>query len=57
MHKGGDCYPFQVPLIDLNQQGFPSNYDVCVIGAGAAGITLALELSAAGQKVLLCEAV
>jgi choline dehydrogenase-like flavoprotein len=56
MNLGVDCYPFYVPLIDLNQQGFPSNYDVCVIGAGAAGITLALELSDAGQNVLLCEA-
>ena len=29
--------------------------DVCIIGAGAAGITLALELTAAGHEVLLIE--
>jgi choline dehydrogenase-like flavoprotein len=31
-------------------------YDVCIIGAGAAGITLALELEAAGRRVCLVEA-
>lgn len=30
--------------------------DICIIGAGAAGITLALELARAGHKVVLCEA-
>jgi choline dehydrogenase-like flavoprotein len=44
-----------VPVIDLNQQGFSGSFDVCIAGAGAAGITLALELSAAGLTVLLCE--
>jgi len=29
--------------------------DVCIIGGGAAGITLALELSASGKEVLLLE--
>jgi hypothetical protein len=31
-------------------------YDVCVIGAGAAGITIANELGKAGKKIALCEA-
>jgi hypothetical protein len=31
-------------------------YDVCVIGAGAAGITIANALSNAGKKIALCEA-
>ena len=30
--------------------------DVCIVGAGAAGITLALDLSGAGHRVLLLEA-
>jgi hypothetical protein len=30
-------------------------YDVCIIGAGAAGITIALELAKAKISVLLCE--
>ena len=32
------------------------NYDACICGAGAAGITIALQLSAAGKSVLLLEA-
>src|SRR5580700_5409446 len=31
-------------------------YDVCVVGAGPVGITLALECEAAGLSVLLMEA-
>ena len=31
------------------------NFDVCIIGAGAAGITTALQLSDAGLRVLLIE--
>jgi choline dehydrogenase-like flavoprotein len=31
-------------------------YDVCIVGAGAAGITLALELEATGRRVCLLEA-
>ena len=31
-------------------------YDVCIVGAGVAGITLATELAARGQRVLLLEA-
>ncbi|MDA7691556.1 GMC oxidoreductase [Methylophilaceae bacterium] len=31
-------------------------YDTCIIGAGAAGITLALDLEKKGFKVALCEA-
>lgn len=30
-------------------------YDVCIIGAGAAGITLAVRLGRAGRRVALCE--
>ena len=44
-----------MPAIDLNVQPLTGEFDVCIIGAGAAGITLALELSDAGQRVLLCE--
>ena len=33
-----------------------SGYDTTIIGAGAAGITLALKLSAEGKKVALIEA-
>jgi choline dehydrogenase-like flavoprotein len=41
------------------EQGFglePPRYDVCIVGAGAAGITLALELEATGSRVCLLEA-
>ena len=41
------------------EQGFghePPRYDLCIVGAGAAGITLALELEAAGWRVCLLEA-
>lgn len=46
-------------LIDLNNS--PTNnsekvYDVCICGAGPAGITLARKLAAAGKKVALFEA-
>ena len=34
----------------------PSRYDLCIVGAGAAGITLALELEATGWRVCLLEA-
>jgi choline dehydrogenase-like flavoprotein len=30
--------------------------DVCIIGSGPAGMTIALELARAGKRVLLCEA-
>ena len=39
--------------------GIPSlegNYDCCVVGAGPAGITIALKLAEAGRRVLLLEA-
>jgi choline dehydrogenase-like flavoprotein len=29
--------------------------DICIVGAGAAGLTLALELEAPGRRVLLVE--
>src|SRR6476620_3764549 len=41
------------------QKGFghePPRYDLCIVGAGAAGITLALELEAPGRRVCLLEA-
>lgn len=41
------------------QKGFghePPRYDLCIIGAGAAGITLALELEGTGRRVCLLEA-
>ena len=45
---------------DLNNSGSIedsySGYDATIIGAGAAGITLALKLSAEGKKVALIEA-
>ncbi len=34
----------------------PPRYDLCIVGAGAAGITLALELEATGLRVCLLEA-
>ena len=41
------------------QKGFghePPRYDLCIVGAGPAGITLALELEATGWRVCLLEA-
>jgi choline dehydrogenase-like flavoprotein len=41
------------------EKGFghePPRYDLCIVGAGAAGITLALELEAMGWRVCLLEA-
>ena len=41
------------------EKGFghePPRYDLCIVGAGAAGITLALELEATGWRVCLLEA-
>jgi choline dehydrogenase-like flavoprotein len=41
------------------QKGFGQalpRYDVCIVGAGAAGITLALELERTGRRVCLLEA-
>ncbi|WP_406822076.1 FAD-dependent oxidoreductase [Pseudomonas sp. KnCO4] len=37
------------------QKTLRDRYDVCIIGAGPAGITLALRLAAAGWQVLLAE--
>ncbi len=37
------------------QKTLREDYDVCIIGAGPAGITLALRLAQAGWKVVLAE--
>ncbi len=39
-----------------DESDYPSQFDVCIVGAGAAGITLATELGKSGLKVALCEA-
>ena len=39
-----------------NKNAVNDQFDVCIIGAGAAGITLAVNLSNYGSKVALCEA-
>ena len=45
-------------LLDAHElpNGSVLSSDVCVVGAGAAGITIALELATAGMDVLLLEA-
>lgn len=43
---------------DLAAGGAPdlsAAYDVCIVGAGPAGITIARKLGAAGRRVLLLE--
>lgn len=48
--------PTPVTLLDARRiEATELRTDVCVVGAGAAGITLARELSAAGREVLLLE--
>lgn len=44
-------------LIDLEKEAIPSapHTDVCIIGAGAAGIVLAVELARKGRSVTLLE--
>ncbi|WP_164661023.1 GMC oxidoreductase [Tropicibacter sp. Alg240-R139] len=44
-------------LFDFAQGSIVSDkqYDVCILGAGAAGITLAVRLGRAGKRVALCE--
>lgn len=47
-----------MPFIDLNKQAFnfeSTKYNIVIIGAGAAGILLATELSRKGKKVLVIE--
>ena len=48
-----------MPFVDLNlnkvQPFEVQDFDVVIIGAGAAGILLSVKLSSAGQKVLLIE--
>lgn len=46
-------------LFDAQSDDFKSRkliYDVCIVGSGFAGITIARELAAAGKKVALLEA-
>jgi choline dehydrogenase-like flavoprotein len=45
-------------LLDAHElpDGSALSCDLCVVGAGAAGITIALELATAGMDVLLLEA-
>ena len=43
-------------LENFNESSIDINYDICISGAGAAGITLAIKLSEFGFKVILCEA-
>ena len=40
----------------FNQDFDQSMHDVCIVGAGAAGITIAKELGDRGYKIALCEA-
>ena len=43
-------------LEKIDNSNLNINYDICIVGAGAAGITLANKLSGKGLKVILCEA-
>ncbi|CAE6766944.1 MAG: GMC family oxidoreductase [Nitrospira sp.] len=45
-------------LLDANtvSEGHTLSADICIVGAGAAGITLAMELRATGQRIILLEA-
>ena len=42
----------RVPLHEIGALG---PLDCCIVGAGPAGITLALALADRGRRVLLCE--
>ncbi len=43
-------------MLTLNAGVLETEFDACIVGAGPAGIACALDLSAAGMKVLLLEA-
>ncbi len=47
-------------IYDLNilkeVNNLDNKFDVCIIGAGAAGITIASKLKKGGLKIALCEA-
>ncbi|MBV8378610.1 MAG: GMC family oxidoreductase, partial [Verrucomicrobia bacterium] len=42
-------------LVDTAAAQLPNQFDVCVVGSGPAGITVALELSRSGLRVCLLE--
>ncbi len=46
----------RLDLNKLDKNIILKDYDFCIVGAGPAGITLALELSKKGRSVALCEA-
>jgi len=45
-------FDFQKDIAELSKK----TYDICICGTGPAGITVALELAAAGKKVAILEA-
>ena len=47
-----------MPILDLEKSETPVSYscETVIIGAGAVGITMAVELSRRGQNVILLEA-
>jgi choline dehydrogenase-like flavoprotein len=48
---------YALPILDFDelQNGAQLDADICIAGAGAAGITLALELLDSGHRILLVE--
>ena len=42
--------------MSMDRSAFESSFEVCVVGAGPAGITLARRLASAGARVALMEA-
>ena len=50
------CAAHGVGGSDVGEHGAGEEYDICIVGAGAAGLTLAARLAGSGQRVLLLEA-